>query len=111
MSEESQIDVPASFVALYLPPGRLKPTLPRAQLAERYEFCEDLASLLTDSARTMLFQLGITEHDVLERCERGLHAGEPPPVSAAEARWVLRRLAELLGWEDPGPAPAPAPAG
>jgi hypothetical protein len=28
-------------------------------------------------------------------------------VNEAEARWVVRRLAELLGWQDPGDRAAP----
>jgi hypothetical protein len=40
---------------------------------------------------------------VLERVERGL-VTEEAGVEAGEGRWVLRRLAELLGWPDPGPA-------
>jgi hypothetical protein len=39
----------------------------------------------------------------LERCELGLLT-EASVVSAVEARWVIRRLAELLAWDDPGEA-------
>ncbi len=107
MADESQIEIPPSFLALYLPPGRVKPTAPRAEIAQRYEFCEDLAQLLTDTARTMQFDLGITELDVLERVQRGLHA-PGGQVNADEALWVARRLAELLGWpEDPAWPPVP----
>lgn len=101
MSDDHQIEIPPSFIALYLDPGRIKPNAPRAVVAERYEFCEDLATLLTDHAKTMLFDLGITEEDVLERCHRGLLV-EGSGTGPAEAQWVIRRLAELLGW--PGPA-------
>ena len=98
MSDENQITVPPSFIALYLPPGRLKPTAPREQIAARYETCEDLASLLTEHARTLLWQLGVAESDVLARVRAGLL--EPAAgVSADEARWVVRRLAELLEWD------------
>lgn len=100
MSDESQIVVPRSFIELYLPPGRVKPTAPRDEIAARYEFCEDLASMLTEHARLKLWELGITEADVLERMHRGLVAGEAP-VSSAEAVWVIRRLAELLEWRAP----------
>jgi hypothetical protein len=98
MSEESQILVPRSFIELYLPPGRIKPTAPRDEIAARYEFCEDLASMLTEHARLKLWELGITEGDVLERMHRGLLVPDAP-VSPAEARWVVRRLADLLDWQ------------
>lgn len=107
MSDEFQIEIPPSFIALYLDPGRLKPNAPRAVVAERYEFCEDLATMLTDHAKTMLFDLGITEEDVLERCHRGLVV-EGSGTGPAEAQWVIRRLAELLGWPCPPFEPPPA---
>ena len=97
MNSSSQIHIPPSFVALYLPPGKLKPSLAFDELAQRYELCEDMASLLTERAQEMLHGLGITEDDVLQRCLQGLQA-EPAVVSAAEAFWVVCRLAELLGW-------------
>ena len=92
MSDESQIHIPPSFIALFVPPGRVKPTEPRTTIAARYEVCEDLAHLLTDRAATIRWELGITEADVLERIERGLLA-DGSAVSEAEARWVVRRLA------------------
>lgn len=98
MSEESQITVPESFVALHLAPGRSRPNASRAQIVARHEFCEDLATLLVDHASTKLWELGVTEPDVLERVHRGLLEADAP-VSAVEAGWVIRRLAELLGWE------------
>ncbi len=92
-----QIDIPPSFIALFLDPGRSKPNATRDLISARYEFCDDLASMLTDHARTMLFDLGVTEDDVLERCHRGLAAGDAG-VSGPEATWVVCRLAELLEW-------------
>lgn len=97
MSDDNQIIIPASFIALYVPPGRIKPSAPRETIAERHDFCEDLAAMLTDHAKTMQWELGIAESDVLERCHRGLLA-ESSGVSRAEAGWVIRRLAELLDW-------------
>lgn len=96
MSDESQIEIPPSFVALYVPPGRIKPTLPRTELAVRYELCEDMAQMLVDTARTLEFSLGITQDDVLQRVAQGLQ-GEGAVVNEAEAGWVVTRLAELLG--------------
>lgn len=100
MHDDGQLPVPPSFVALFTPAGRIKPVMPWAHIAERHEFCEDLAQLLTDTARQQLWALKVTEADVLERIERGL-LGEGAPVEPHEARWVLVRLAELLGWAAP----------
>ncbi len=100
MSEESQIVVPPSFVALFVPPSRSKPGATRELIAARHEFCEDLATMLTDTAATQQWQLGVTEADVLQRVHRGL-AVDAALVSAPEAQWVVCRLAELLGWPIP----------
>lgn len=100
MSDESQIAVPPSFVALYLTPGRIKPSAPREAIEARYEFCEDLATMLTDHAAAKLGELGIDESDVLERVHRGLLLGDAA-VSEKEAGWVVRRLAELMNWGPP----------
>jgi Fe2+ transport system protein FeoA len=97
VSDESQIVVPRSFIEVFVPAGRVKPTEPRDVVAARYELCEDLAQMLSDTAQSRLFELGITEQDVLQRMHQGLLA-DPSPVSVDEARWVMRRLAELLGW-------------
>jgi hypothetical protein len=98
MSDESQIHVPPSFVSLFIEPGRIKPSAPRDVIAARYEVCEDLAQLLTDRAATIRWELGAAESDVLERIRRGLRA-DGSGVDAAEAEWVVRRLAELLEWD------------
>ncbi len=100
MSDDNQFLVPPSFIALFVPPGGIKPRESRTHIAERYEFCEDLAQMLTDTASTKLFELSVTESDVLERIHRGLLV-EVAPVDADEARWVVTRLAELLGWPAP----------
>ena len=101
MSEENQFVVPPSFIALFVPPGRSRPSASREHIAVRYEFCEDLAQMLTEQASTKKWELGVSEHDVLERMHRGL-SGEGAVVDAPEAAWVTWRLAELLEW----PAPA-----
>lgn len=93
----SQIVVPPSFVALYVPPGRIKPTAPREEIAARHEFCEDLAQMLVEHARTKHWELGVAEADILQRMHAGLR-GPDAPVDEAEAAWVVRRLAELLDW-------------
>jgi hypothetical protein len=97
MCEDSQIVVPASFIALYLEPGRNKPSAPRQEIVARHEFCDDLAHMLTEQAQTKLWELRVTEFDVLERVLRGLRA-PGSVVSESEAVWVVTRLAELLSW-------------
>ncbi len=93
--DDSQIIVPPSFLALYT--HGMKLTAPRTEVTARYELCEDLATLLTEQAKAMQFQLGIAESDVLERVLAGLR--EPDSVvSPDEAQWVVVRLAELLDW-------------
>ena len=54
--------------------------------------------MLVDHARTKLWELGVTEVDILERVHRGLTT-DPSGVNPAEAEWVIGRLAELLGWQ------------
>ena len=97
MSDDYQIEIPPSFLSLHVDAGRQKPNATREVIAARYELCEDLANLLTETAKNMFFSLGITERDVLERCHRGL-IGEGAVVNDDEAQWVIRRLAELLEW-------------
>lgn len=97
MYEEYQIEIPQSFMALFVEPGRQKPNASREVVAQRYELCEDMASMLTDTARRMFLSLGITEDDVLTQCYRGL-TGESVVVTQPEAVWVIHRLAELLEW-------------
>ncbi len=110
MPDASQIVVPRSFVDLFVTPGRIKPHSPREYVLARYELCEDMATMLVEPAQTRLWELGITEEDVLERIHRGL-AGGAAGLNAAEAVWVTRRLAELLGWPCPPLPTADLPAG
>jgi hypothetical protein len=100
MSDDYQIYLPASFQELYVTPGRIKPNVSRRELMARYELCEDLATQLTDYARNLQFDLGLSEDVVLTRCRQGLLA-EPSVVTPPEAIWVTRRTAELLGWDCP----------
>lgn len=96
MNDDSQLVVPRSFIDLFVPPGRVKPTEPWAVIAERHELCEDMAQMLTEVALARRFELGVTEDDVLERIGSGLREGGV--VSVAEGGWVVGRLAELLNW-------------
>jgi hypothetical protein len=100
MSDDSQLVVPISFIALFVVPGRIKPNATREHILERYDYCEDLAQMLTETASAKRWELGIAEEDVLERLSRGLVSPEAG-VTDSEAIWVIRRLAELLGWPAP----------
>jgi hypothetical protein len=107
VDDGNQTYIPPSFSALYVPPGRIKPTISLREMAQRYELCEDLAQLLTEQAANQQFQLGITEDLALDRCLQGLLA-TPEVLSETEARWVVCRLAELLQWPLPDWAQPPA---
>jgi hypothetical protein len=100
MSDDNQVLVPRSFIELFIPPGRLRPSEPRDVIAQRHDLCEDMAQMLTETARAKQFELGVTEADVLERIARGLRV-EGSALSDAEAGWVVCRLAELLDWPMP----------
>jgi len=98
MREESQIVIPPSFIALFIEPGRTKPSASHAEITARYETCEDLATMLTEHAKAILWQLGDAPSEVLERVHAGLLAPDSG-INALEAEWVTRRLAELLEWD------------
>jgi hypothetical protein len=96
MSDDAnQVFLPPSFIALFVPPGRTRPTATREHIAERYEFCEDLAQMLSETTATQRWSLGITTDDALERVQRGLQAMDGD-LDASERGWVYSRLAELL---------------
>lgn len=94
---DNQIEIPQSFIALYVKPGRSTPNAPQEAVIARYEQCEDMASVLTEHAQTLAFKENFTEAEVLVRCHQGLLAA-PAEFTAEEACWVIHRLAELLGW-------------
>ena len=100
MNDENQSLIPRSFIELYLPRGRQRPIEARQIIAARYDLCEDMAHMLTDHARATLLELSVTEQLVLDRMHRGLLA-DGSVVGPDEARWVVCRLAELLGWPQP----------
>ncbi len=102
MDDSNQIDVPPSFVALYTNPSGHRLTEPIRVVRTRYELCEDMAQMLMEQAAAAHFKSGGSEAEVLRKMQAGLSAAESP-VSAAEAQWVVVRIAELLGWEAPAP--------
>jgi hypothetical protein len=101
MHDPNQIEVPASFLALFTSPYGQKLTEPIATVRERSELCEDLAQMLTERAGASQFQTDGSEREVLLKMRAAL-TEEGSPVQPNEAVWISRRLAELLGWEDPG---------
>ena len=100
MDDYNQIEVPPSFLALFTAPSGQRLLQPMATVRQRYELCEDLAQMLTEQAATALFKSGGTQAEVLQKMQAALTAGESP-VQPPEAAWVVRRLAELLGWPNP----------
>ena len=97
MDDPNQIEVPPSFLALFSSPAGHRLLQPMSIVRQRYELCEDLAQVLTGQAAATLFKTGANEREALEKIHRGL-ASEGSPVAAAEADWVVTRLAELLDW-------------
>lgn len=98
--DENQTVLPPSFVALYVPEGRIKPTEPWPLIAQRYDLCEDMAQMLTEHAAQLQARLDAGAPQVLARIGQAL-LDEEARLSEPEVGWVLRRLAELLRWDAP----------
>lgn len=97
MNSDSQIIIPDAFLALYTDPLRHRLTCSKVEVAQRYEFCEDLANLMTEQAAHIHFKTGCQEADVLEQLRLGLLSADSG-VTEAEGHWVVGRVGELLGW-------------
>jgi hypothetical protein len=97
---DSQIVIPPSFIQLFVPQGKTRPIEPRETIARRYDLCEDMAQMLTETAREKHHSIGLDEGEVLERIRSGLLA-DAGLVTDAECDWIVRRLAELLDWPVP----------
>ncbi len=100
MSDDYQIDIPPSFFALYTDARQQRLRASIGTVRARYEVCEDLATHLIEHARILAHVEVPSEDEVLQRIHDGLRSPEAG-VSADEARWVVLRLAELLGWAMP----------
>ena len=97
MSDDNQIIVPPSFLAVYSDArGRLRET--QVRVRQRYELCEDLAQHLSEQAKTLHHDLGVSEDLVLQRMHEGL-AATASTLHLGEADWIVRRLAELAGFD------------
>jgi len=101
VDDDNQTFVPDSFIALYRD-ARHRLTAAREFVAARYEFCEDLAHVLTEQCSSIHFRDGVDEAQILQRCHRGLLVA-PANVEPPEAGWVVCRTAELLQWGSPLP--------
>ncbi|WP_218509636.1 hypothetical protein [Variovorax sp. dw_308] len=99
MSDDNQIEVPPSFLAVYAD-ARQRLSEPIGIVRARYELCEDLATLLVEQAQRLHHMAVPSEDEILHRCRDGLLTAESG-VSAVEATWIVRRLAELLNWRCP----------
>lgn len=101
MDDHSQIQIPDSFIHLFVRRG---PPLPRhraAEIAQRFEVCDDMAAALMPRAQELQFKLGVTEADVIDKLLESLQPlteGEGAVLSAPETQWVVCHLAEQLGW-------------
>jgi len=97
-------EIPESFLQLYRGPSQ-RLTAPAAQVYGRYEWCEDLAQQVSESARGLALALGGGEDSILARLREGLvgdgSAGSGSALSTQEAWWVEVRVAELLNWPHP----------
>jgi len=96
-TDDYQIPIPPTFRALYADPRGLL-NQPLAEFRARYELCEDMAQMLVERCQAVHHDQGVDEAEILRRTGAGLHSPDVG-VSAAEAEWVVTRLAELLGWE------------
>jgi hypothetical protein len=97
MYDHNQTLVPDSFMVLFSVNGRA--TLSRQVTEARYELCEDLA--LHAAAFLSSHHAGPDAADeALRRCYDGLR-GDSTSISAAEAAWVIQRVAELQDWPRP----------
>lgn len=90
------------FEGRYYEPGCTPP-----EIASRWDVCEDLANKL--QAKALESKAGkrshMTEPDILAQyLPRLIATGW---TSQAEARWVIRRMAELLDWPVPETAMEP----
>ena len=101
MSLENQIEIPQSFMAMYVTPGKTRPNAPQEVVQARYEQCESMACMLVEHAQS-LFSQGISGEEILNRCHAGLMA-DTLIFSENESVWVIRRLAELLDWAPRNP--------
>jgi hypothetical protein len=96
--DHNQTLVPESFLAIHARHGRA--LLPRDEMEARHELCEDVA-LHAAAFLAARHQPGDDSAEALWQCHAGLLA-DAGAFAAAEAAWVVRRVAELQEWDAPG---------
>jgi len=96
--DHNQTLVPESFLAIHSRHGRA--LFPRAEIEARHELCEDVA-LHAAAFLAARHHEGDDTSEALRRCHDGLRA-DPGAFTAAEATWVVRRVAEMQEWAPPG---------
>lgn len=96
MSEDSRIVIPPPFDRQFMA-GSQAASMSREEIRAPYGYCEDLAKMMVRTAKTRLWQLGLSDPTYLATVpiEAGLQDGV---ASAQEAWWVAKRLSELLDW-------------
>lgn|GEM_PF-4905491 len=68
-------------------------------MAAHYDLCQDMASMLTETAKNMFLSLGITEDDVLIQCDRGLTSeGAVVTVNWLRVLTALQRKDSPMTW-------------
>jgi hypothetical protein len=95
--DHNQTLVPESFLAIHSRHGRA--LRPRAAIEARHELCEDVA-LHAAAFLAARHQQGDDTGAALRRCHDGLRA-DPEAFAAAEAAWIVHRVAELQEWDAP----------
>jgi hypothetical protein len=99
--DDSQIHIPDSFIHLFVKRHQPLPRQRAAEIAQRFEVCDDMAAALLPRAQELQFKLGLTEADVIDKLLESLTPltqGPDAMLGEAEARWVVCHLAEQLGW-------------
>ena len=75
MSDDNQIVIPPSFIALFVELGRSKPSATKEVIYDRYDFCEDMASMLTEQANAKLWDDRATRRKSVSKLGRNLKLG------------------------------------
>ncbi len=67
-----------------------------SEVAKAYEACEDFAQQMVPYCERKMTELHLPHEEVLAKLLRGIE--QKKWVSPAQARWVVARTQQLLGW-------------